>query len=107
MNFMMYEIYFVGWTEMCSRHGDTAKLNIDGAGFYFLLINLFGRRLAGWDNNDVIKITATLCRWKGALRFVSVLIIRLDSLFLVQCSRSRLKQSSTSGGSLKRPCRRR
>ena len=28
---------FVGWTEMCSRHGDTAKLNIDGAGilFYF------------------------------------------------------------------------
>ena len=43
---MMYEIYFVGWTEMCSRHGDTAKLNIDGAGFLFLLINLFGRRIS-------------------------------------------------------------
>ena len=38
---------FVGWTEMCSRHGDTAKLNIDGAGIlFFLLVDLFDRSLA-------------------------------------------------------------
>ena len=44
MNLWMDEFIFVGWTEMCSRHGDTAKLNIDGAGFLFLLVNLFDRK---------------------------------------------------------------
>ena len=71
MNLWMYEIYFVGWTEMCSRHGDTAKFEYEWSWILFFWINLFDQRLAGWDN-DVIKITATLCRWKGAWRFVSV-----------------------------------
>ena len=107
MNFMMYGIYFVGWTEMCSRHGDTAKLNIDGAGFLFLLINLFGRRISWMGQQRCDKDNRYAMPLERSIEVCISLIIRLDSLFLIQCWRSRLKQPSTSGGSLKRPCRRR
>ena len=63
---------------MCSRHGDTAKLNIDGAGFLFLLINLVSYLVENWMDSKQqykLKVTAALCRWNGALRFVSVLNI--------------------------------
>ena len=100
MNFI-----FVGWTEMCSRHGDTAKLTIDGAGIlFFWLVNLF-------DQSLVVVTARQFKSYRYAMpleRSIEVCIsldIRLDSLFLIQCWRSRLKQSSTSGGSLKRPCR--
>ena len=71
----LMKFIFVGWTEMCSRHGDTAKLNIDGAGFLFLLVNLFDRKLVDSKQHCQLKVTATLCRWNGALRFVSVWIL--------------------------------
>ena len=58
---------------MCSRHGDTAKLTIDGAGIlFFWLINLFDQSLVVVNSIVNLKVTATLCRWNGALRFVSV-----------------------------------
>ena len=95
---------FVGWTEMCSRHGDTAKLNIDGAGFLFLLVKLFDRKLVNKQQLS-IKSNRYAMPLERSIEVCISLDIRLDSLFLIQCWRSRLKQSSTSGGSLKRPCR--
>ena len=100
----LMKFIFVGWTEMCSRHGDTAKLNIDGAGFLFLLINLFGRRISWMGQQRCDKDNRYAMPLERSIEVCISLIIRLDSLFLVQCSRSRLKQSSTSGGSLKRAC---
>ena len=94
---------FVGWTEMCSQHGDTAKFEYQMELDFYFLDQIIWSKIS-WMGQRCDKSNRYAMPLERSIEVCISLNIRLDSLFLIQCWRSRLKQSSTSGGSLKRAC---